>query len=122
LFNKIAIFGRYLPAKHYANCEYGLGFNDKTDCIYCDKCRYEKKPAVTEPSHSRYFPAIVLIIAVGLSAVSIKNFVGALPGPSHIAAASSAGQIRNVDLPKVRKMIQENQLSEREADFYKKAE
>lgn len=125
LFNKVAIFSRYLPAKHYANCEYGLSFNDKADCIFCDKCRFERKPVVADSFAgfgSRYFLAAVLIIAVGLSAISIKNFVSALPRPSHIATASSAGQIRNVDLQKVRKMIQENKLSDREADFYKKAE
>ena len=44
LFNKIAIFSRYMPAKRYANCEYGLSINDKLDCIYCDKCRFEKNP------------------------------------------------------------------------------
>jgi hypothetical protein len=121
LFNKIALFRRYLPAKHYAKCEYGLSYNDKTDCIYCDKCRFEPKPAV-EPVRFRYFLAAVVIIAVGLCAVTIRNFAGALPSPSHIAAATSAGQIRNVDLQKVRKMIQQNQLSDREADFYKKSE
>ncbi|MBN2020922.1 MAG: 4Fe-4S binding protein [Sedimentisphaerales bacterium] len=123
LFNKIAIFGRYLPPKHYGNCEYGLTYNDKLDCIYCDKCRFEREPAIAEPTRSRYFFPAVLVIAVVLSAVSIRNCVRALPGSSRITAAgTSAGQIRNVDVQKVRKMIQEGKLSDREADFYKKAE
>ncbi|MGA2172590.1 MAG: 4Fe-4S binding protein [Sedimentisphaerales bacterium] len=126
LFNKIAIFSRYLPAKHYANCEYGLSYNDTLDCIYCDKCRYEPRRAgVAEPAvgfGSRYFLAAVLVVAVGISAISIRSIVRELPAPVVAATASSAGQPRNVDPQKIRKMIRENKLSDHEADFYKKTD
>jgi hypothetical protein len=124
LFNKVAIFSRFLPAKRYANCEYGLSFDDKLDCIYCDKCRYEKKTVVAE-SHagfaSRYFLPAVLVIAIGITSVSVESFIRELPVPSTAAAASpSAGQPRNVDIQKIKNLIRENKLSEHEADFYKK--
>jgi hypothetical protein len=126
LFNKIAILSRYLPAKQYARCEYGLSFNDKLDCIYCDKCRYERKTVVAESTAgfaSRYFLATVLIIAIGVSCISIESFVKELPVSSTAAAASpSAGQPRNVDTQKIKNMIRENKLSEHEADFYKKTD
>ncbi|MFH1371475.1 MAG: 4Fe-4S binding protein [Planctomycetota bacterium] len=125
LFNKLSVFTRLLPAKHYANCEYGLSFDDKTDCIYCDKCRYEKKP-VAEPVPgfgSRYFLPAVLVIAIGIAGVSVKSLLNELPaGSSASAAISSGGQPRNVDLQKVRTMIRENKLSDKEAEFYKKAD
>jgi hypothetical protein len=125
LFNKIAIFSRYLPAKRYANCEYGLNFNDKLDCIYCDKCRYEKKSVVAESPAgfaSRYFLPTVLVIAIGIASVSVGNFIRELPVSSTAVAASpSAGQPRNVDTQKIKNLIRENKLSEHEADFYKKS-
>jgi len=125
LFNKIAIFSRYLPAKRYANCEYGLSFNDKLDCIYCDKCRYERKSVVAESPAagfvSRYFLPTVLVIAIAIASVSIESFVKELPVPSTAVVASpSAGQPRNVDTQKIKNLIRENKLSEHEADFYKK--
>ncbi len=126
LFNKIAIFSRYLPAKRYANCEYGLSFNDKLDCIYCDKCRYERKSIVAESPAgfaSRYFLPTVLIIAIGIASVSVESFVKELPVPSTaVAALPSAGQPRNVDTQKIKNLIRENKLSEHEADFYKKTD
>jgi hypothetical protein len=125
LFNKIAIFSRLFPAKRYADCEYGLSYNDKLDCIFCDKCRYEKKPAF-EPAAgftSRYLLPAVLVIAVCIAAVSVKSVVSELPVSSTASVAiSSGGQPRNADTEQIKKMIQENKLSNREADFYKKAD
>lgn len=127
LLNKVAIFSRWFPAKRYANCEYGLNQNDKLDCIYCDKCRFESRRAgIAEPalgSASRYFLPAVLVIAIGLAVISVNSFIRELPVSSTASAAvSSAGQPRNVDLQKVRTMIRENKLSDKEAEFYKKAE
>jgi predicted membrane-bound spermidine synthase/Na+-translocating ferredoxin:NAD+ oxidoreductase RnfG subunit len=126
LFNKIALFSRFLPAKRYANCEYGLSFNDKLDCIYCDKCRFEKKPAVAEKSASfgsRYFIPAILVIAAGVAVISFKNVVNQLSVSSVVAASTpSEEQHRNVDMQQIRKKIEENKLSDHEANFYKKLE
>ncbi len=127
LFNKVAVLRRYLPAKHYAKCEFGLTYRDHGDCIYCDKCRYERpRPVPAEPAAgfgSRYLLPAVLVIAIGIVAVSVKSLVSELPTPSTASAAvSSGGQPRNVDLQRIRKMIRENKLSDHEADFYKKVE
>ncbi|MGA2093717.1 MAG: 4Fe-4S binding protein, partial [Sedimentisphaerales bacterium] len=125
LFNKIALFSRLLPAKRYANCEYGVSFNDKLDCIYCDKCRFEnKRTSVAETTPGvRYFLPAVFIIAAGIAAVSIKDVVSQLNVSSAITASASSGEYhRNVDMQQIKKMIQENKLSDHEANFYKKAE
>jgi len=126
LFNKIAIFSQYLPAKRYANCEYGLSIDDKLDCICCDKCRYERKSVVTESTAgfaSRYFLPTVFVIAIGIASMSVESFIKGLPTPSTTVAASpSAGQPRNVDAQKIKNLIRENKLSEHEADFYKKTD
>jgi predicted membrane-bound spermidine synthase/Na+-translocating ferredoxin:NAD+ oxidoreductase RnfG subunit len=127
LFNKIAVLRRYLPAKHYANCEYGLSYNDKLDCIFCDKCRYERpRPALggaVVGFGSRYLLPAVLVIAIGISVLSVRSLVSELPASSTASAAvSSAGQPRNVDMQQIRKMIRENKLSDHKADYYKKVE
>jgi hypothetical protein len=125
LFNKIAIFSRFMPVKRYADCEYGLSFNDKLDCIYCDKCRYERKPVVAETTAgfaSRYFLPMVLIIAIGVSILSIESFVRELPPASASATTASGGQPRNTDSQKIRTMIREKKLSDHEAEYYKKTD
>jgi len=129
LFNKVAIFSRRLPAKHFANCEFGLSHNDKLDCIYCDKCRFESKSGIEYRASSiknfgsRYLLAVVLIIAIGISAISIRSFIRELPAPSTASAAvSSAGRTRGVDLQQIRTLIRENKLSDHEADYYKKVD
>jgi hypothetical protein len=113
-----------LPPKQYTNCEYGLSCNDKLDCIYCDKCLYERKSVAAESPASfasRFFLPAVLIIAVCITSVSVESFIKELPVTSTIVAASpSAGQPRNVDTQKIKDLIRENKLSEHEAEFYRK--
>jgi hypothetical protein len=103
-----------------------LSFNDKLDCLYCDKCRYERKPVVAETTAgfaSRYFLPMVLIIAIGVSILSIESFVRELSvSASASAATASGGQPRNTDSQKIRTMIRENKLSDHEAEYYRKAD
>jgi len=135
LFNKIVILKRYVPAKRFGKCDFGLTAGDHLDCIYCDRCRYQAKVAVKkEPSpkpayapawlRARYFVAWVLVIAILVSAVSLKRFsqVTAVSSDYSAAFVSSGGQPRDVDMQRVRRMIQQKRLSDREAEFYKKVE
>lgn len=39
LFNLAGWLGRFLPAKKFGRCEFGLGGRDHLDCIHCDRCR-----------------------------------------------------------------------------------
>ncbi len=41
LFNLAGWLGRFLPAKKFGRCEFGLGGRDHLDCIHCDRCRYD---------------------------------------------------------------------------------
>jgi predicted membrane-bound spermidine synthase len=137
LLNKVAILKRHLPAKRFGFCEFGLTHNDQLDCIYCDRCRFEQPSPVTraplfvperratsDERHSFYFVVGVLAVGTLLSAISVKRFMQVIPaGIEHpVAAASSAGQPRDVDLQRIRTMIEQKKLSDREAEFYKKIE
>jgi predicted membrane-bound spermidine synthase/Na+-translocating ferredoxin:NAD+ oxidoreductase RnfG subunit len=135
LFNKVIILQRYVPVKKFGNCEFGLTGKDQMDCIYCDRCRYQAKAAVKkehmprlhhapEKAVSRYFVIGVLIAAIFISTVSISRFsqvIGAGIGKS-AGAQSAGGEPRDVDLQRIRTMIEQNRLSDREAEFYKKVE
>jgi hypothetical protein len=136
LFNKVALLKRYLPAKRFGKCEFGLTVKDQLDCLYCDRCRYETKAALKEEQPvcsrhtstkllSRYFVVIVLIVATFISAVSVSRFLQVVPAGAlgqPVVSVYSGGQPRDVDLQRVRTMIQQEKLSDREAEFYKKAE
>jgi hypothetical protein len=134
LFNNVVILKRYLPAKRFGRCEFGLTAKDQMDCIYCDRCRYSTKPVLKEevlPASeyaprsllSRYFVVSVLAVAIFVSAISVNTFLKTVPvGLESAALVSSAGQPRDVDLQRVRSMIEQKQLSDREAEFYKKVE
>ena len=134
LFNSVVVLKRLVPPKKFGRCEFGLTAEDQLDCIYCDRCRYTASKAPKEallPSAytpikllSRYFITAVLILAIFVSAVSVSRFLKVMPrGDEYFTTvASSGGQPRDVDLKRIRTMIQQQKLSDHEAQYYKKAE
>jgi hypothetical protein len=125
LLNRAAVLKRYLPAKKYGRCPYGLTSKDNADCIQCDKCRFEKfdRAATQKKEIAEVFAACVIIMALFISVVSADRFLKVIPTGSEVAAASvSGGQPRDVDMQRVRTMIQQKRLSDKEAEFYKKVE
>ena len=135
LLNNLAIFKRYLPVKRFGKCEFGLTPVDNMDCLYCDKCRYDMQKA---PVKENRFPAgnvlaifwnksllvVVVIVAGFLSAVSLNRFskVVSVSFERPVVSSFSGGQPRDIDVQRVRTMIQDNKLSDKEAEFYKKVD
>jgi hypothetical protein len=65
----------------------------------------------------------VLIVAIFTSALSVGRFLEVVPaGADAISVSASGGQPRDVDLQRVRTLIRERRLSDKEAEFYKKVE
>jgi len=125
LLNHAAILKRYLPAKNFGKCQFGLTGKDNADCIQCDKCRFEEfdRAATKRRESAMVFAACVLIVALFVSAVSADRFMEVVPaGSEAVAVSASGGQPRDVDVQRVRTMIRENKLSDKEADFYKQIE
>jgi spermidine synthase len=125
LLNHAAILKRYLPAKKFGRCPYGLTGKDNADCIQCDKCRFEKfhKTTTTRKEIAGAFAACVIIAALFISVVSADRFLKVIPaGAETVAVSTSGGQPRDVDIQRVRTMIQQKRLSDKEAEFYKKVE
>jgi spermidine synthase len=131
LLNNCVVLKRFLPAKRFARCEFGLTPKDQTDCLHCDRCRYQTKDlgvesGATVPASylSRYLVVIAVLVGIFVSTVSVERFLQVIPvGISQpVVSASGAGQPRDVDLQRIRSMIQQGKLSDKEAEFYKKSE
>jgi predicted membrane-bound spermidine synthase len=125
LLNHVAILKRYLPAKKFGRCQFGLTGKDNMDCIQCDKCRFEKfdRAATKKRESAMAFAACVLIVALFIATVSADRFLKVVPaGSDSVAVSASGGQSRDVDVQRVRTMIREKKLSDKEADFYKQIE
>jgi hypothetical protein len=125
LFNNLIIFKRFVPIKSFIKCEFGLTAKDNMDCIYCDRCRYQLKgsrPAPAAEHPAKYLLILALIMGVFVSAFYVNKFFKAIPLPAQYSSSftTSAGQPRDVDLQRIRTMIEEKKLSDREADFYEK--
>jgi spermidine synthase len=138
LLNNVTILNRFLPAKRFGRCEFGLTVKDHTDCLYCDRCRYQTKDQKPKTEDlgiksyvpgaasylSRYLVVAVLVVAVFVSTISIKRFLQVIPAgiSQPVVSASGTGQPRDVDLQRIRSMIQQGKLSDKKAEFYKKAD
>ena len=125
LLSGVAVLRRYMPAKKFGKCEFGLTAADKMDCIYCDKCRYEKfsRDRFDRKEVARAFMTCVAVVAIFVSAVSAGRFfkvIGTDLGTGITSA--SGGRPRDVDLQRVRRMIDQKRLSDKEADYYKQIE
>jgi len=128
LLNNVAILKRYLPAKRFGRCEFGLTPKDQMDCIHCDRCRYgsqvHKRIEVKEHKRTQVLVPYVLAAAIFVSAVSVRRFLQVVPmGRDYSAALTpSGGQPRDVDMQRIRTLIEQKRLSDQEAEFYNKVE
>ncbi len=128
LLNHVAILKRYLPAKRFGRCEFGLTAKDKMDCIQCDRCRYiisvHKKTREQKYKGIQILLPYAIAMAILISAVSINRFLKVIPiGQDYSTIlAPSGGKPREVDLQHVQTMIKQKKLSDKEAEFYKKLE
>ncbi len=128
LLNNMAILKRYLPVKKSGRCEFGLTAKDQMDCIHCDRCRYstqvQKRIKVQEHKRMPVLVPYALAIAIFISAVSVNRFLQVIPmGRDYsVVLNPSGGQSRDIDMQRVRTLIEQNKLSDREAEFYNKVE
>lgn len=128
LLNNCIVLKRFLPSKRFGRCEFGLTPKDHLDCIYCDRCRYQTKEMVSASGSasylSRHLVVIAVLVGIFVSTVSVKRFLQVIPAgiSQPVVSSSGAGQPRDVDLQHIRSMIQQGKLSDKKAEFYKKAD
>jgi len=135
LLNRISLLKKYLPAKKYARCDFGLTAAEHCDCIHCDRCRYvintpKEKLSGTDSDSikqgmARYFLPIAAAATIFLSAVTIKTALQNIPKsyiPPKQTVSAEVSRARDVDIERIKKMIKENKLSDKEAEYYRKIE
>jgi hypothetical protein len=131
LLNNVGVLRRYLPVKKFGKCEFGLSAHDHLDCIYCDRCRYpapvllRRRPDADRRAISvqrQSFLVGVVIVAAIISAVSVNKLMQVISLTTQSAPAfiSAAGQPRDLDQQKIRTLIEQKKLSDKEAQFYHK--
>lgn len=125
LLSHFSLLRRWLPAKRFGRCEFGVTAGDRMDCIHCDRCRHVAAEAGSVPTASipaRPLLAAVLIVGALMAGISINQFRRVMPTvlDSPAATAGAAGQPRDVDVQRVRTLIEQGRLSDREASHYKK--
>ncbi|MHC5073266.1 MAG: 4Fe-4S binding protein [Planctomycetota bacterium] len=126
LLNNVTLLKNHIPVKWFGRCEYGLNVKDNMDCIYCDKCRFEEPFKLREDKEKKFniFLTFVIAVALTLSAASLRRFLQVIPAGfgETVTALPASGEPRDVDMVRVREMIEQQQLSEREAEYYKNVE
>ena len=133
LLNRFALLKRWLPAKRFGRCEFGLTVQDRLDCIYCDRCRHPVKGAVLPqrgeglrsdgtPLWVRPFVVAVLLVGVFVTGVSLHRFRRVLPKlvEEPVAAVGAGGQPRDVDIQRIKMLIEQGRLSDRQAEYYRR--
>jgi predicted membrane-bound spermidine synthase len=130
LLNHIRLLRRWVPAKWFGKCEFGLTARDHLDCLSCDRCRHAVTEDISAPSGAdvrpKAFP-LVLAAALGgliITSASLTQFRRVMPlileEPASTTAA--AGQPRDVDVRQIRMLLEQHQLSDRKAEYYKQLE
>lgn len=133
LLNRVAVRRRFLLAKRFGRCEFGLSAQDHLDCIYCDRCRYPgpapklyRREAAQPATPQRRWSFLVAVVVIGaiVPALSVKRLIEVAPVAVQAAPAtiSAAGQPRDVDERLVRRLIEQKKLSDKEAEFYRRVE
>jgi hypothetical protein len=135
LFNHVALLGRFLPAKRYGCCEFGLTGADHLDCILCDRCRYGPQAAIPTPAiredprsigvWSWVVVAVTAVIAIWMMGGVLRSVPN--PSPQDTTAPRQVQQQTDVqpvdaDTARIKALIEQGRLSDKEAMYYEKVE
>ena len=131
LLGRVKLLRAIMPRVFPARCMYGVRSLQDMDCLDCDRCRMSSPIDVIEPvkgSLPRNLVFLVCVAACSFYFVShalsaSRMSTSAAPGVAvvHDLPASSA-KPRDVDLDKIRRLIERNKLSDREAMYYSPVE
>jgi len=127
LVGGLQLLRRLSPATEPAKCDLGVISHEDLDCIRCDRCRMKAK---AEPSAGPRRGSPVPVTAAFLTSVFVCAAVFAALMFGHAEEATGfgqgpaartsgvAGQPRDVDLPRIKGLIDHGALSNKEAEFY----
>jgi len=125
VIGRIRLARRLVPRVAVKLCDLGVESNDEFDCICCDRCR---RPGVTLPPYPQgkrhalvaFFFACVLVATI-LILRSAHEANSAPPvSTSRSTALSSGGKARDVDMRRLRGLLDQGRLSGHEARYYRR--
>jgi spermidine synthase len=120
LLNHVRLLRRWMPAKWFGKCEFGLTASDHLDCIYCDRCR---RSAAQDTPLAKGRPLVLAAAMCGLfvASISLSQFRRVMPSilEEPVPATATAGQPRDVDVRQIQTLIDQHQLSDKKAEYYR---
>jgi predicted membrane-bound spermidine synthase/Na+-translocating ferredoxin:NAD+ oxidoreductase RnfG subunit len=127
LLNHVRLLRRWVPAKWFGRCEFGLTAGDHLDCLYCDRCRYAAAQAASAPSGAKArsgAPPLILAAVLGgllITGASLSQLRRVMPLilEEPASATPAVGQPRDVDVRQIRMLLEQHQLSDHKAEYYK---
>jgi len=127
LLNGVQILRRFLPRLSHKACTFGVTGAHDLDCLSCDRCR---SPVTIRPIAPRETTAprnLLYGVAVIVLGVLILHRTHSawhqIRGRQEVAPtrAATAGQPRNIDAGRMRRLIDRGRLSDHEAMYYRPA-
>jgi predicted membrane-bound spermidine synthase/Na+-translocating ferredoxin:NAD+ oxidoreductase RnfG subunit len=130
LLNHVRLLRRWVPAKWFGKCEFGLTARDHLDCIYCDRCRHAVAQNPSAPSsvnvraETRSLVLAAALCGLLIAGVSLNQFRRVMPLilEEPVSLGGTAGLPRDVDVRQIRTLIEQHQLSDRKSEYYKQIE
>jgi len=130
LLNGVRALRRFSPKIAPALCPYGVVSDRDLDCIACDRCRRLREEDARDlrirmAARMGRETRLVYLAAVCAAALFLLQEAVStcqlhrLAAATRPAAMGAAGQVRNVNLPKLEEMIRQRRLSDREAMYWK---
>lgn len=123
LCGRVTLLRKWMPSCRPYFCHLGVTSLKDKECLYCDQCRVvgSREEEARNNKTKTYLVALVYtgviisIIVIGHLAISsTTSFFSESPGQLQ----TSIGESRQVDLPTIQRLIRENWLSDREAEYY----
>jgi len=132
LLNRFVLLKKYLPKKVFGRCEFFVSAREASECIYCDRCRYQPAKGTTAKAvdkeraatAGRWLVIGVALLAILVSVISLDRclLVTGTGFAEQAVSATGGGVPRDVDLQKIETLIRQKRLSDKEALYYKKTE
>jgi len=115
--NRLGVLSGIARRKNYTRCDLGVRDREDLDCIQCNRCVTGETTVEPEKSADRR-----LIIGIVAALVVMAVLVFAPGGDGTLAAGDSLlpGQPRSVDMDLLRRRLIREELSDREALYYRK--
>ncbi|MBI2437847.1 MAG: 4Fe-4S binding protein [Lentisphaerae bacterium] len=124
LLNGVHLLKPFIPVVNPQACVFGVTADHELDCLCCDRCRMGPAAPVAAPKVGAQRHAIFLIAVLVLAALfAHKGLETWGEERAKLAIARSGivtgGSPRNVDIRRIKRLIEQRSLSGHEAVYYK---